>query len=131
MLCNSFEWEDVDAKIRSYLFLCLGSEEQRQVQLKKPGLDLQAEAMKELMTVLEVFLFTQKIALESINFIFRKQKTNSSQKKQGRGLRKRQILHVEHKMQGVSKTRKLYYNNSVISAVDNMARINGNHVLQL
>ena len=81
MLCNSFEWEDVDAKIRSYLFLCLGSEEQRQVQLKKPGLDLQAEAMKELMTVLEVFLFTQKIALESINFIFRKQKTNSSQKK--------------------------------------------------
>ena len=40
VLCNSFAWDEVDAKVRSYLFLGLGAEGQRQFQQKKPNLDL-------------------------------------------------------------------------------------------
>ena len=32
VLCNSFRWDEADAKVRSYIFLCLGSEGQRQIQ---------------------------------------------------------------------------------------------------
>ena len=31
VLCNSFLWDESDAKVRSYIFLCLGAEGQRQV----------------------------------------------------------------------------------------------------
>ena len=32
VLCNSFRWDEADAKVRSYLFLCFGAEGQRQIQ---------------------------------------------------------------------------------------------------
>ena len=34
VLCNSFRWDEADAKVRSNMFLCLGAEGQRQVQQK-------------------------------------------------------------------------------------------------
>ena len=75
VLCNSFRWDEADAKVRSYLFLCLGAEEQRQVQQKLPNLQLQTVTTQELMTVLEdIFVTTRIIAFERYNFICRKQK---------------------------------------------------------
>ena len=53
VLCNPFPWEEADAKVRSYLFLCLGAEGQRQVQQKRSSLDLHSVSRKELMTILE------------------------------------------------------------------------------
>ena len=40
VLCNSYRWDEADARVRSYLFLCLGAEGQRQVQQKRPNLVL-------------------------------------------------------------------------------------------
>ena len=40
VLCNSFRWDEADAKVGSYLFLCLGAEGQRQLQQKRPSLEL-------------------------------------------------------------------------------------------
>ena len=37
VLCNSFRWDEADAKVRSYIFLCLGAEGQRQIQQKRPS----------------------------------------------------------------------------------------------
>ena len=34
VLCNSFRWDEADAKVRSYLFLCLDAEGHRQIQKK-------------------------------------------------------------------------------------------------
>ena len=34
VLCNSFKWDEADAKVRSYLFLCLAAEGQRKIQQK-------------------------------------------------------------------------------------------------
>ena len=34
VLWNSLRWDEADAKLRSYLFLCLGAEGQRQIQQK-------------------------------------------------------------------------------------------------
>ena len=31
VLCNSIRWDEADAKVRSYLFLCLVAEGQRQI----------------------------------------------------------------------------------------------------
>ena len=36
VLCNSEIWNEADARVRSYLFLCLGMKGQRQVQQKGP-----------------------------------------------------------------------------------------------
>ena len=40
VLYNSFRWDEADAKVRSYLFLCLGAERQRQIQQKRPNWQL-------------------------------------------------------------------------------------------
>ena len=40
VLCNSYKWVEADAKVRSYLFSCLGAEGHRQVQQKRPSLEL-------------------------------------------------------------------------------------------
>ena len=77
VLCNSFRWDEADAKVRSYLFLCLGAKEQRQIQQKRPNLELHNVSTQELMTILEdIFATTRIIAFERYNFICRKQKKN-------------------------------------------------------
>ena len=79
VLCNSFRWDEADAKVRSYIFLCLGAEGQRQIQQKRPNLELHAVSTQELMTTLEdIFITTRIIAFERYNFICRKQKKNES-----------------------------------------------------
>ena len=50
VLCNSFRWDESDAKVSSYLFLCLRAEGQRQIQQKRPSLELYTVTTKELMT---------------------------------------------------------------------------------
>ena len=40
VLCNLFRWDEADAKVRSYLFLCLGAEGQKQIQQKRPNLEI-------------------------------------------------------------------------------------------
>ena len=75
VLCNSFRWDEADAKIRSYLFLCLGAEGQRQIQQKRPSLQLHTVTTQEFKTVLEdIFVTTHIIAFERYNFICRKQR---------------------------------------------------------
>ena len=77
VLCNSFRWDEADAKVRSYLFLCLGAKGQRQIQQKRPNLELHTVSTQELMTTLEdIFVTTRIIAFERYNFICRKQKKN-------------------------------------------------------
>ena len=41
VLCNNVPWDDADNKVRCYIFLYLGSEGQRQLQQKRPRLDIQ------------------------------------------------------------------------------------------
>ena len=75
VLCNSFRWNEAEAKVRSYIFLCLGAEGQRQIQQKRPNLELHTVSTQELMTTLEdIFVTTRNIAFERYNFICRKQK---------------------------------------------------------
>ena len=63
--CNSFRWDEADAKVRSYLFLCLGAEGQRQIQQKRPNLQLHTVTTQEFMNVLEdIFVTTRIIAFE-------------------------------------------------------------------
>ena len=79
MLCNSYRWDEADAKNRSYLFLCLGAEGQRQVQQQRPSLDLHNVTTQELMTTLEdTFVTNRIVAFERYNFICRKQKKSES-----------------------------------------------------
>ena len=79
VLCNSFRWDEADAKVRSYLFLCLGAKEQIQIQQKRPNLELHTVSTQELMTTLEdIFVTTRIIAFERYNFICRKQKKTES-----------------------------------------------------
>ena len=79
VLCNSFSWDEADAKVRSYLFLCLGAEGQRQIQQKRPKMQLHTVSTQQLMTVLEdIFVTTRIIAFERYNFICRKQKKTES-----------------------------------------------------
>ena len=74
-LCNSFRWDEADAKVRNYLFLCLGAEGQRQTQQKQPGFVLHAMTTRELITTLEdIFVTTRTVTDERYNFICRKQK---------------------------------------------------------
>ena len=79
VLCNSFRWDEADAKERSCLFLCLRAEGQRQIQQNKPNSELHNVTTQELMTKLEdIFVKTRIIALERYNFICRKRKKTES-----------------------------------------------------
>ena len=79
VLCNSFRWDEEDAKVRSYLFLCLGAEGQRQIKQKRPNMQLLTVSTQQFMTVLEdVFVTTRIIAFERYDFIYRKQKKTES-----------------------------------------------------
>ena len=75
-LCISFRWDKIDAKVRSYIFLCLGAEGQHPLQKKRPGLVvLHTVTTRELITTLEdIFVTTRIVAFETYNFIYRKQK---------------------------------------------------------
>ena len=65
--------------MRSYLFLCLGAEGQRQIQQKRPNLELHNVSTQELMTILgDIFVTTRIIAFERYIFICRKQKKTES-----------------------------------------------------
>ena len=46
VMCNSEIWDEADARVRSYLFLCLGMKGQRQVQQKGLGLNIQTTTTK-------------------------------------------------------------------------------------
>ena len=75
VLCNSFRWDEADAKVRSYI----GAEGQRQIQQKRPNLKLPLVSTQELMTILEdIFVTTRIIAFERYNFVCRKQKKTES-----------------------------------------------------
>ena len=74
VLCNSFKWDEADAKVRSYLFLCLGAEE---LQQKRLNLQLHTVTTQEFMTTLEDFFSTTRIiAFERYHFICRKPKSS-------------------------------------------------------
>ena len=79
VLYNSYRWDEADARVRSYLFLCLGAKGQRQVQQKRPNLVLHNVTTQEIMTTLETIFVTNIIvAFERYNFICRKQKKSES-----------------------------------------------------
>ena len=79
VLCNSYRWDEADARVRSYLFLCLGAEGQRQVQQKRPNLFLHNVTKQEFMTILkDIFVTNRIVAFERNNFICRKQKKSES-----------------------------------------------------
>ena len=79
VLCNSYRWDEADARVRSYLFLCLGAEGQRQVQQKRPKLVLHNVTIQEFMTTLEeIFVINRIVAFERYNFICRQQKKSES-----------------------------------------------------
>ena len=61
VLCNSYRWDEADARVRSYLFLCLGAEGQRQIQQKQPNLVLHNVTTQEFMTTLEDIFVTNRI----------------------------------------------------------------------
>ena len=76
---NSFRWEEAHAKVRSYLFLYLGAEGQRQIQQKRPSLELHTVTTQDLMITQEdIFITTRIVAFERYNFIYRKQKKSES-----------------------------------------------------
>ena len=77
--CNSFKWDEADAKLRSYFFLCLSAEGQHQIQQNRPNMQLHTVSTQQFMTVLEdIFVTTRIIAFERYNFICRKQKKTES-----------------------------------------------------
>ena len=55
-MCNSVNRDEADARMRSYLLLCLGMEGQSQVKQKRPGLHLQTTTTRQLKPVLEEIL---------------------------------------------------------------------------
>ena len=80
-MCNSVVWDEPDARIRTYFFLCLGTEGQRQLQQKKTGPNIQATSKRELKQVLDDIFITQRvIAFDTYNFIYRKQRKNKTLK---------------------------------------------------
>ena len=79
VMCNSVIWDEADARVRSYLFLCLGMERQKQIQQKRPGLDIQTTTTRESKRVLEDIFITQRIiAYKRYSFICRKQRKNGN-----------------------------------------------------
>ena len=78
-LCNNFPCDEVNAKVRSYIFLCLGAEGQKQLQQKRPGIEIHKISAKELIQILEdIFVTTLIIAFKRQNFICRKQRKTES-----------------------------------------------------
>ena len=79
-LCNSFRWDEAYTKVRSYIFLCMGAEGQRQIQQKRPGLVLHTVRTRELtiLTLEDLFVTARIVAFERYNFICRKQKKTES-----------------------------------------------------
>ena len=74
-LHNSFRWDEADAKFRSYIFLCLGAEGQRQVEQKRPGLDFYTVTTRDLIITLEdIFVTIRIVVFERYSFVGRKQK---------------------------------------------------------
>ena len=79
VFCNSVAWDEADAKVWSYLFLCPGTEGRKQLQQKRPELDIQSTTTKSLMRSLEdTFAIERVIAFERYNLNYRKQKKNES-----------------------------------------------------
>ena len=79
VLCNSYRWDEADARVHSYLFLCLGAKGQRQVQQKIPSLVLHNVTTQEILTTLEdIFVTNRIVAFERYIFICRKQKKSES-----------------------------------------------------
>ena len=79
VLCNSYTWDEADAKARSYYFLCLGAEGQRQIQQKRQGLELHNVTTQELIATLEdIFVTNRIVAFERDNFICGKRKKSES-----------------------------------------------------
>ena len=79
VLCNSYRWDEADTRVRSYVFLCLGAEGQRQVQQKRPNLVLHNVTTQEFMTTLEdLFVTNRFVVFERYNFNCRKQKKSES-----------------------------------------------------
>ena len=68
-LFNSFRWDEADAKVGNYIFLCLGAEGQRQLQQKRPSLVLPTVTTREIITIQEGIVETNRIiAFERYNF---------------------------------------------------------------
>ena len=79
-MCNSVNWDEADARVRCYLFLCLGMEAQRQLQQKRPGLNTQTTTTRQLRQVVEEIFITRRIiTFEGYHFICRKQRKNETQ----------------------------------------------------
>ena len=60
VLCNSYRWDEADARVRSYLYLCLGAEGQRQTQQKRSNLVLHNVTTQEFMTTLDYIFVTHR-----------------------------------------------------------------------
>ena len=80
VLCNSFSWDEVDAKVRSNFFPCVSSEGQRQTIPTEETKPRPAYCHHErLYDVLEVvFVTTRILAFERYNFICKQQKKTES-----------------------------------------------------
>ena len=61
VFCNSYRWDEADERVRNYFFLCLGAEDQRQIQQKRPNLVLHNVTTQEFMTTLEDIFVTNRI----------------------------------------------------------------------
>ena len=76
----NFPWDETDAKVRRYLFLCLGAESQRIEQQKRTSLHLQVSknksTLKKLMTIREDIFRVR--TFERYIFICRKPKKNET-----------------------------------------------------
>ena len=74
VMCNSVNWDE-NARMRSFVFLCLGMEGERQNQQKRPALNIQTTKTRQLKQVLEEVFITHRItAFERYNFICRTQR---------------------------------------------------------
>ena len=79
VLCKNMQWDDSDAKIRSNLFFCLRAEGQRKLQLKRPNLDIQTQARKNRMQILEnIFVISRIMAFGMFIFICLKQRNKGT-----------------------------------------------------
>ena len=78
LLCNSYRWDEADARVRSYPFLCLGAKGQRKIQQKIPNLVLHNVTTQEFMTTLEDIFVIRIVAFERYNFVCRKQKKSKN-----------------------------------------------------
>ena len=68
VLCNNVPRDDADAKVRSYIFFCLGTEGQRQLRQTRPSLDIQTSNTKKIMRNLEDIREPTRIIAFEIQF---------------------------------------------------------------